>query len=62
MKIAADNIQILNIFFAFVFTSKVSQVFVPKGRVQAGEELPALSVKQVRDLAHGTRFASEDAE
>lgn len=57
---AADKVQILSIFFAFVFTSKVSQVFVPKGKVL--EELPAVSAKQVRDLVHGTKFASEDAD
>lgn len=59
---AADKVQILNMFFALVFTSKVSQVFVPKGRVQAAEELQALSEKQVGDLVHGTMFASENAK
>jgi len=35
---------------------------VPKGRIQAREKLLASSEKQVRDLVHGTRFASEDTD
>lgn len=62
VKMAADKVQILNIFFALVFMNKVSQIFVPKGRVQAGEELQALSEKRVGDLVDGTMFASEDAK
>lgn len=54
----ANNVEVLNAFFALVFSHKFSQAPVLKDRVQGGEELSVVVKDQFRNLRERTPYKS----